>query len=316
MLTEDYRVRLESFEGPLDLLLFLIRRAEVDIHDIPVAAIADQYMDFLRQIDRIDIDAAGEFLVMAASLVEIKSRMLAWKPGEPRAQEAECAADDGADPRADLVRELLAYRQYREAASTLERRLDEWQRRFSVSIRPPQAPPAGEPDLELDDLNLLDLVEAFRRIMETVNFDRLGEHQVAYDDTPIELHAEDILSRLRTDPAGELSMAGLFSGRRRAEMIGLFMAMLELVRRRALRVRQDSLAGEILLRLAPRELASVEGDAAAPQQRAEPLAEDKVVLGELQAREVAVDVAEHQVDAPDPRRAPAPGLQQLDDPRG
>ena len=106
MLTDDYRVRLESFEGPLDLLLFLIRKSEVDIHDIPVAAITEQYLAFLKELgssSRIDIDTAGEFLVMAATLMELKSRMLmpAARPGTVEGAEPGKVAED---PRAELVR--------------------------------------------------------------------------------------------------------------------------------------------------------------------------------------------------------------------
>jgi segregation and condensation protein A len=255
VVSEEYRVRLEAFEGPLDLLLFLIRKNEVDVHDIPIAAITDQYLGMIAELRtqhaaHLDIDAAGEFLVMAATLMEIKSRMLL--PAAKTQVHAEGQSDAPAeDPRAELVRQLVEYKRYRDAADTLERRADEWQRRY----------PSGRAHLdndaldaaleqhaaamELEELNVLDLVEAFRKVQETVNFDRLGDHQITYDDTPIELHAQDILLRLteqRVHPSaepGEMEFRQLFAQKTRSEMVGMFLALLELVRNRKVRVRQD-----------------------------------------------------------------------------
>jgi len=270
VLTDDYRVRIDAFEGPLDLLLFLIRKNEVEITDIPIATIADQFITFLEKIERVDIDVAGEFLLMAATLMEIKSRMLSPRPEQSR---DESAAGEQEDPRSELVKQLLAYKQYRDAASRLEARWSEWQARYPAHAAAPKQPktePAAEltdetdvgGPIEVDDLDLLDLVEAFRKIMDTVNFERLGEHQVTYDDTPIELHAEDILDRLRgldvslnaaelnapaTKP--EMELASVITGRTRSEMIGVFLAVLDLVRRRAVHVRQDKIEGGIYLSL-------------------------------------------------------------------
>lgn len=266
MLTDDYRVHLDAFDGPLDLLLFLIKKAEVDIHDIPIASITDQYMSYLGQIEktvgaRIDIDTAGEFLVMAASLMEIKSRMLV--PGATRPATSSDSDTPAEDPRAELVRQLLAYKKYRDAADDLERRAIDWSQRF------PSAPVgvdreswddavrAASESTDLEDLDVLDLVEAFQRISEAVNFERLGDHQVTYDDTPLELHAEDLLDRLKRESAEpaetgatrETPFAAIFTGRTRGEMVGLFLAMLHLVARRHVGVRQDSASGAIFLRV-------------------------------------------------------------------
>lgn len=270
MLTEDYRVRLDSFEGPLDLLLFLIRKSEVDIHDIPVAAITEQYLAFLQQLgssSRIDIDTAGEFLVMAATLMELKSRMLmpAAKPGAV-AGDAEKPAED---PRAELVRQLIEYKKYRDAADSLEHRAEDWRRRFptapagidSDALRAALESTANQ-DLDLEDLDLLDLAEAFQRIAESVNFERLGDHQVKYDDTPIELHAADIVSRLQAEAAEpEMELAAFLKGRTRSEMVGLFLALLELVRNRRVGVRQDKIDGGIYLRIRAEAEEAVPGEA-------------------------------------------------------
>jgi len=260
MLTDSYRVRLEAFEGPLDLLLYLIRKSEVDIHDIPVATITEQYLSFLSDLEtggtaRIDIDVAGEFLLMAATLMELKSRML--MPGAAGRPGAEPGSPDRSaqeDPRAELVRQLIEYKKYRDAADSLDHRADEWRRRFPASRvgiddAALQAAVESASDVELEDLDILDLVESFQRIADTVNFERLGDHQVTYDDTPIELHAADIMSRLAAEATvPEVELASLFKGRTRPEMVGLFLALLELVRGRRVAVRQDRLEGQIYLR--------------------------------------------------------------------
>jgi segregation and condensation protein A len=257
-LTEDYRVRLDAFEGPLDLLLFLIRKDEIDVHDIPIARITDQYLAFVHaHAGRLDIDVAGEFLVMAATLTEIKSRCLLPKAaGAARDASADAPPED---PRAELVKQLLEYKRYRDAADSLERRADEWSHRFGTAraglddaALSAALDDAG--DLELEDLSLVDLVDAFKRIAETVNFERLGDHQVTYDDTPLELHAADILTRLDERQAqdqhrpGEVGLFEVFSGRTRSEMVGLFLALLELVRGGKVKVRMDRSDGRVLLR--------------------------------------------------------------------
>lgn len=262
----DYHVHLDAFEGPLDLLLFLIRRAEVEITDIPIAVIADQYVAYLNDLETIDIDTAGEFLVMAATLTEIKARMLS---PDARATDGDPAAAGGtkaADPRDELVRQLLNYKKYRDAAGELDRRRIEWENRFPAgraAIEDSALADAvsAEASVDVEDVCLSDLVDAFARIMATVDLNRIGEHHVVMDDTPIELHAEDIIDRLGREQTGEGNSAGvpfrsLFEGRTRSEMIGLFLAMLELVRQRRVRVLQDHGFGEISMALMPDEPAA------------------------------------------------------------
>ncbi len=257
-MTTEYRVQINAFEGPLDLLLFLIRRAEVEITDIPVAAITDQYIEYLEHIDRIDIDLAGEFLVMAATLAELKSRVVGAvaRPGAAHADRER--ESDAEDPRAALVRQLLEYKKYRDAADALEARRERWQARFPVAPAGVSAEELREAfesmdDPELDDLNLLDLYEAFVKIAASVDMTRLGDHEVISDETPIELHAEDILDRVRreSEAGGQLTLFGVLQGRTRAEMVGLFLALLDLIRRQRIAVRQsqdeDGTKGEIVL---------------------------------------------------------------------
>ncbi|MCA9285955.1 MAG: segregation/condensation protein A [Phycisphaerales bacterium] len=249
-LHEDYTVRIDAFQGPLDLLLYLIRRAEVDVHNIPIHEITDQYFGFLKQIDHVDIDLAGEFLVMAATLIEIKSRTLA----PPKAR-AEADGDGGApaprddvDPRHELVQQLLAYQRYRNAAEELNHRRDEFRLRYAATVRPEldRAPvDAEDAGVELEDAHLLDLFDAYERIVGSIDFARLGEHRVEYDDTPIALHQEDLLDQLRRAPMRRASFRRIFEGRTRLEAIGLFLAMLELARQRMILVEQNEDGGEI-----------------------------------------------------------------------
>lgn len=260
MVAQEYTVRLDAFEGPLDLLLYLIRRAEVDVTEISIARIADQYVAYLAEVDRVDVDRAGEFLVMAATIVEMKSRLVQAEEAGSGGGDAPTPADAGLGESAGaaLVRQLLEYKAYRDAADSLEARREAWLSRY------PSAAAAFDKEVlrdavrddavELDDVSLMDLVEAFQRITETVQMDRLGDHQVVFDDTPIELHAADLLDQL--ERAGARRSAGawvpfeqVLAGRTRGEMIGLFLALLEVVRQR----RAAVAAGDDGIRLTLRD---------------------------------------------------------------
>ncbi len=192
---------------------------------------------------------------MAATLMEIKARLLgnacqtdsSQSPRETNV--ADHADADAGDPRADLIKQLLDYKAYRDAATGLENQLDQWSQRFPAAKAKADTADAGPIDYDLDDLNIIDLVRAFAEICTSVNFDRLGEHEVSYDDTPIELHAADIVDRLRrcegADAEGHIPLVTIFRDKSRSEMIGLFMAMLELCRQCRIRVRQRESTGEI-----------------------------------------------------------------------
>jgi segregation and condensation protein A len=232
----DYKVSLDVYCGPLDLLLFLIRRDEVDICDIPIAKVTTQYLEFVALLRDLDPDAVGEFLVMAATLMEIKSRMLLPTPPP---EEAEGPL---IDPRHDLVRQLLEYKKFKDAARKLGHAADERADKFPRQPFP-FATPAEE--LELENLDIWDLFEAFKRIWEQVGQPG-AVHRVQIDDTPIALHADDILDSLER-AGGAQPFEALFLGRGKPEMIGLFLALLELIRRRRVRVSQDQPFGPILI---------------------------------------------------------------------
>lgn len=285
-LQEDYQIALDAFRGPLDLLLYLIRRAEVDIHDIPIAQITDQYLAFLKQLDDIDIDVAGEFLVMAATLIEIKSRTIApvakTEDGETGDASGAGAADP-ADPRYELVQQLLAYQKYRIASDELEARriafLNRYPRKpadwMKEATRHVGASAAGENgdaqnaeveeapfEIELEDAHVFDLSEAYERIMESIDFGRLGDHRVEIDDTPIALHQEDLLDRLNRSSARRLTLQEAFEGAHVGQRIGLFMATLELVRLRRVTVIQPEIDSpiELVLNEDPTEALVIETD--------------------------------------------------------
>ena len=261
----DYRVELEAYSGPLDLLLYLVKRHEIDLHDIPIARLTEQYLEHVRRIKAMDVNLAGEFLVMAATLLEIKSQMII--PAAPPAEGAQGETGDEAsvdesglnalDPRYELVQQLLAYKRFKDAAGGLEDRWDDWRARYAA--RPKQAATDGTPDeaapveIDLDDASVMDLCEAFARMLDSIGQRR--DHQVTYDDTPIELHAADIVDRLERESAQDgMTLQTFFAGRtHRGELIGLFLATLELVKQRRIRVVQDKVAGEIRLALVPPE---------------------------------------------------------------
>jgi len=244
-LQDDYRIRLACFEGPLDLLLYLVRRHEIDVNDIPIHVLTDQYLAFLGELDEIDVEDAGEFLVMAATLVEIKSRTLAPKregeAGEGDAADAQEIADprDPLDPRAELVRQLIEYQKYRGAAEDLDRlRRDRSGRAEASGGALPGLGADDDPPIDVEDAHVLDLLKAYERIVAAVDFSRLGEHRIEYDDTPISLYEADLVDQLARLPEKRTTLVDLFRGRRRSEMIGLFLALLELVRNQRVKVDQ------------------------------------------------------------------------------
>lgn len=239
----------------MDLLLYLIRKHEVDLHDIPIAPITEQYLGFLDEIETIDIDLAGEFLVMAATLMELKSRILAQEIERSDEDEGDDPRDeDREDPRAELVRALLEYKKYRDAADALDARRESWSKRAPVRIGGVDSDALDEAmdelgEMEIEDLDLTDLVEAFRLIVESVNFDRLGQHEVLSDDTPIETHANRIMETLTTRGSGAppTTLRALVEGKPKVQMIGVFLALLVLVRDQ--RVTFEIKDGEIELDL-------------------------------------------------------------------
>mgnify|MGYP006281631279 CR=1 FL=1 len=259
----EYRVLLDGYSGPLDLLLYLVKRHEIDLNDIPIAKLTDQYLAHLELLKAIDFDNVAEFLVMASTLLEIKSAMLAAQVAAETGEELPEDDEDPTaqiDPRHELVQQLLEYKRYKDAAIALSEKHEDWRQRFTA--RPAKAgADASEqpPELDLEDLDVLDLCEAFTRIMASIG-SASNQHEVTRDDTPIGLHAEDIVDRLQRE--GDMPLQQMFEGRsRKSEMIGLFLATLELVRNRRVRAYQDDPGSEIMLALRSEEEIAAELEA-------------------------------------------------------
>ncbi|MDP6545719.1 MAG: segregation/condensation protein A [Phycisphaerae bacterium] len=299
-MAKEYRVSLDNYSGPMDLLLYLIRREEVDIHDIPLARIIDQYIQYVEMLQELDPNAAGDFIVLAATLTEIKTRMLLPAP------EALDGDEEGAgiDPRADLIRQLLEYKEFKDASTDLRDMVDIQSQRFPR--RPPKFESSDETQIDLEDVQVWDLFDSFSRVMEAIGT-RAVSHEVIYDDTPVELHAADILDRLQRE--GPLSFAQIFEGRTiHSEVVGLFLAMLELMRQRQIFASQDANFRDIHIHLnpnppTPEELAEQdriveEHMRAEEQRRKKELEEKKRLKAEELARKQAADDALLTGDAP------------------
>lgn len=228
------KVELEIFEGPLDLLLHLIKKNEVSITDIPIAAITEQYLATLDLLQTLNLDVAGEFLVMAATLVHIKSRMLL----PPDATEPD--EEEGADPRDELVRRLLEYQRFKEAAGELERR-DILRR--DVFARSPE-PPENVETVGFESVSLFDLISALRTVLDRLPKDSV--HQVVLETFSVREKMSQLLDDLHR--RGKVVFQELFAGAAtRIEVVVTFLAMLELVKIRAVKIWQEEAAGPIVI---------------------------------------------------------------------
>ncbi len=237
----SYRVRLDEFEGPLDLLLHLIKKTEINIYDIPIAVITKQYLEYISLMKDLNLEVAGEFLVMAATLIHIKSRMLL-----PDDSEGDDEDDSGEDPRAELVRRLLEYKQFKEAAGDLVQRGQQWREVFG---RPAfleaerSSLPEDEDDTPLD-LTLFDLVDAFQDIIQRTPAEALIE--VTADHLTVKDRMNYILERLESEAAAPFET--LFHPEEgRMVVIVTFLGLLELIRIKLVRAYQSEAFGSILV---------------------------------------------------------------------
>jgi len=236
ILPEDApRIRLPEFEGPLDLLLYLIKKNEVDIHDIPIAPITRQYMEYLDLMKELNLDVAGEFMVMAATLIHIKSKMLV--PVNPTEAEGE---EESEDPRDELVRRLLEFQRYKEAAGLLHQKREI---RAATWIRPDTALPAfDDAGEEMIEAGLYDLIGAFKELLERRK--TLLAHEVEHEGKSVEQRMEELLALLREGQS--LEFLELFAREEtKAGMILTFLALLELIRLKRIKVYQRGLFGPI-----------------------------------------------------------------------
>ncbi len=246
---DSFRVALPNFEGPLDLLLHLIKEHRVDIFDIPLALITEKYLQHLERMREINLDIAGEFLVMASTLAHLKSRMLLPRQDVAAAQDgadsALAAVEEAGDPRAELVRRLLEYQKYKDSAEHLATQ-DLLGRDVFTRNVPVEAVPIPEEEVGLQEFSVLKLVEALDRVLERLQ-PKL-QHEVVRERVTLSEAILRVVERLR--PHGQVLFESLFSEEEtpsRQEIVITFLAILEMVKRRLIRVVQDEPLGPILL---------------------------------------------------------------------
>ncbi|MBL7170705.1 MAG: segregation/condensation protein A [Candidatus Omnitrophica bacterium] len=227
------KFNLEVFEGPLDLLLYLIKKNEIDIHDIPVAQITAQYLAYVEMMKLLNLDMAGEFLVMAATLIHIKSKVLI--PRERLTDE-----DIDVDPRRELVDQLLEYQKYKEIAERLGEKEKE---RHNIFTRPEAEWKAiTEGELHLRELSINELLDAFSNVLDVVK--GREPELLEPDEITLEEKIREILDRLRDGQS--FTLASLCKDKRtRIEIVLTFLALLELARLRELILKQKERFGEI-----------------------------------------------------------------------
>ena len=254
----DPRIKLQVFEGPLDLLLFLIRKNEIDIYDIPIESVTKQYVAVLRAMQQLDLEVAGEFFVMAASLMEIKSRMLL--PKGLHAVDPDAEGDDDMDPRWELVHQLLQYKKFKDASLGLAEmarlQRDLMERRISGR-------PADSLDRPLKGVNRIELWNTFNQVLR-----RLAEKLVVgeiHDETvTVSDQMEWLLERMRGEKSFVFSK--LFEeGVSLRRLIATFLAVLELTRLRKMRLRQDEMFADIVCEAADENPLETPADTATVQ---------------------------------------------------
>jgi segregation and condensation protein A len=239
----SYQIKLEIFEGPMDLLLHLIKKHELDIYSIPISLITQQYLEYIDLMKSLDMEIAGDFLVMASTLTHIKSKMLLPPSETPENDE------DGVDPRQELIRKLLEYKSFKEAATSLEDREETWSKVYTRHTEAaPDLPSDDEP--LLFDFHLFDLLAALKNVMSRV------------PDTGFEITAETVsitekisLILARLEAVDSLLFTDLFEGNlTRTQVIGTFLALLELIKTRVVKAVQVEQFGAIRIMKAVNEI--------------------------------------------------------------
>lgn len=252
MVERDYTVQLqEVFQGPLDLLLHLVREQEVEIHEIEIGKILTGYLEYLEALESIDIEVAGDFLVMAATLMAIKSRSLL-----PTGEEIDLEAE--LDPRDELIQRLIEYRHFKSAAGDLGERWNERHQLFERRYKKELDEHREEPTLDLSEITQWDLLATFSRLMRETLADRTLK--IEADERPLRFYVEELIGSLRTKRRTSLSALVEQAVERgqssKPYLVGTFCALLELIKIGAATVRQDEPGAEIEIDLK----SDVEGD--------------------------------------------------------
>lgn len=233
----DYAIKLDIFEGPLDLLLYLIKKNQIDIYNIPIALVTSQYLDYLNLIKSLNLDLAGEYLVMASTLIHIKSRLLLPVPDEPSPEELED------DPRSELVRQLLEHQAFKEAADLLTQRpileRDVFKRAAAL---PEEKHPSGAEDEELVEASIFELIEAFHQIVSRLDQKELLE--IDLEKLSLSDIINDVMERLTREK--NLTFDELLGEKReRRRIVYTFLALLELIRLKMIKAYQTAAFGVI-----------------------------------------------------------------------
>lgn len=243
---DAFRIALPNFEGPLDLLLHLIREHKVDILDIPIALITEKYLEHLDKMREINLDIAGEFLVMASTLLHLKSRMLLPREDVPAGQDAIEAPQESLDPRAELVRRLLEYQKYRAAADQLAGNdildRDVFPRRVAV-----EEVPLEDDEVGLQEISIYKLIEALDRVLKELEPKK--QHEVTREHLSLSLAMYRIADKVRAEGKGHaVNFFMLFEGARvRGDVIITFLALLEMCKLKLLRVFQAEDSEDIVI---------------------------------------------------------------------
>ena len=231
-----FSAKLSFYQGPLDLLLYLVRKHELDILDVPITEILEQYLDYLEILEHIDVNNIGDFLAVASTLIEMKS--FKALPGE------EVAEVEIETPKQELVKQLLEYKRYCDAARLLQKRSESWQLRFPRLADDLPKRSSNLADDPIQKIPLWDLVSAFGNVLRECL--PQVKHDIIYDDTPISTHMNYIHCRLKTEK--RIAFRQLFvPGQHKSTLAGIFLASLELVRHEFAHVYQDFNFGEIEL---------------------------------------------------------------------
>ena len=222
-MNEAYYVKLDAFSGPLDLLLHLINQDEVDIYDIPVATITEQYMQYIHTLQRLELNVASEYLVMAATLIALKSQMLL--PNEPMEVENDEYMED---PRTELIQRLIEYRKYKEAAEALKEKELESNQAFTREPIVFDNAAVNQPILN-DDTSIYDMLGALNKLFERKKWSEPLDTKIKKIDIPIEQRMDEVVETLKNSEQGT-SFFNLFIYQSRAHIVVTFMAILELMK--------------------------------------------------------------------------------------
>ncbi|WP_175639732.1 segregation/condensation protein A [Metabacillus schmidteae] len=235
----QYHVKIDAFEGPLDLLLHLINRLEIDIYDIPVSEITEQYMLYIHTMQELHLDIASEYLVMAATLLSIKSRMLLPKQEEDLFED-EYGEEPEEDPRDELMRRLIEYRRFKEAADDL-RTLEEDRSHVYTKAPSDLSEFVTESTTQIDSLNvtIYDMLGAFQKMLRRKKIQKPVQTKIARQEIPIEKRMEEILADLKSRP-GRRKFHDLFPSNIKEHLVVTFLAILELMKTRSIVIEQEN----------------------------------------------------------------------------